>query len=351
MKMGRRPPDRRPILIATKAMLFMGRDTGWPTKLHMNYADLIVRLIRKLGFRIHEASEASRALPKGNCPDLQSGSAEAPQRVVASANLPKIDNPASGRAEGRGLSEQVTSVPQGQLSSPPAVGDCVMIIDSVYPRTDRDSGSVGVFNFIRIFQKLGLKVFFGSTSEYEIESDYKHHLQSLDVVVVDKRFASSLDEFIRVAGSEMGIYFLSGVDAGGVFFDTIRTLASRSKIIFNMVDFQSFREFREARLSGNRSALNLAFRTREHEIYLSRLSDATIVGSAVGIELLEKSAPGCRVFHAPLIHDNPRRTNDLDAGARYVGEILKGIGLRISPDIFQSLDDQEAASTKRNEST
>jgi hypothetical protein len=271
-------------------------------------ADLIVRLIRKLGFRIHKASEESRAPSKGMYPDLQSGSSEALQRVEASENLP----------EGRGLSEQVTSVPQGQSSSPPAVGDCVMIIDSVYPRTDRDSGSMGVFNFIRIFQK--------------------HHLQSLNVAVVDKRFASSLDEFIRAAGSEMCLYFLSGVDAGGFLFDTIRTLASRSKIIFNMVDFQSFREFREARLSGNRIALNLAFRTREREIYLSRLSDATIVGPAVEIETLEKSAPGCRVFHAPLICDNPGRTNDLDAGARYVGEILNSIGLRISPDIFQSLD-------------
>ena len=312
-------------------------------------ADLIIRLIRKLGFRIDDASEASRALSKGTYPDLQSGSSEAPQRAVASANLPEIDNPAYGRTEGRSLSEQVTSVRQGQSSSPPAVGDCVMIIHSVYPRTD--SGSVGVLNFIRIFQKLGLKVFFGSTSEYEIESDDKHNLQSLNVVVVDKRSASSLDEFIRAAGSEMCIFLLSGVDAGGVFFDAIRTLASRSKIIFNMIDFQSFREFREARLSGNRSALNLAFRTREREIYLSRLSDATIVGSAMEIEPLEKSAPGCRVFHAPLIGDNPGRTNDLDAGARYVGEILKSIGLRISPDIFQSLDDQEAGSTKRNEST
>src|SRR5208282_1492167 len=48
-----------------------------------------------------------------------------------------------------------------------ADGKRVLMIDSVYPTPDRDSGSVDAVNFVRIFLQMGYGVYFAATAKFE----------------------------------------------------------------------------------------------------------------------------------------------------------------------------------------
>lgn len=197
----------------------------------------------------------------------------------------------------------------------------VVIIDSWYPRPDRDSGSIDAINFIRVFASLGYATTFVATAEFSSESTYKHALRDIGVDVVDSRAWPSVDEFLRAKGDRPAIFFLSRVHAGGHYFEHVRAHAPRAKVIFNTVDLHGIRERREAVLRNDRRAVHLSMLTWERELYLSRLADATIVVSAVEAASLREHAPGSNVFEIPLIRELGGRTRPFHErrGVGFVG--------------------------------
>jgi glycosyltransferase involved in cell wall biosynthesis len=92
-------------------------------------------------------------------------------------------------------------------------------------------------------------------------------------------------------------------------------------VIFNTVDLHYLREEREARLRGDRRALNLAQGTRENEIAITQLADATIVVSQHEEELLNKMVPGAAIHTVPLILEAPGNSGNGFAQRRGIGFI------------------------------
>lgn len=199
----------------------------------------------------------------------------------------------------------------------------ILMIDSIYPTPDRDSGSVDAINFIRIFQQIGYDVYFMSTSEFGLEAwgDSGRDLITAGVRIISKQSTLDPAEFIRMNGKNFDIYFLSRVHAGGQFHETIRSHAPSSRIIFNTVDLHFRREMREAQLRVDRLGANLAYRTAARELYLCRQADATIVVSAEEVKIIEQQAPGSRIFEIPLIRDIPGRKADFvqRSGIGFIG--------------------------------
>jgi glycosyltransferase involved in cell wall biosynthesis/cephalosporin hydroxylase len=197
----------------------------------------------------------------------------------------------------------------------------VMIIDSVYPRPDRDSGSVDAINFVRIFQDLGYQVVFAPTVDFSAPSPYRDRLESMGVIAVRPPRYPSIEAFLHAAGTNIDVCFLSRADCGGQYTEQVRRRCPHAKVIFNTVDLQHLREEREARLRGDRRALNLAQRTREREIVITRLADATIVVSQYEEELLNKIVPGAAVHTVPLIREAPGHNGNGFAQRRGIGFI------------------------------
>ena len=200
----------------------------------------------------------------------------------------------------------------------------VVMIDTIYPRPDRDAGSLFATNIVTAIQRLGYAVSFVATSEFTKESPYKHVLSRMGVEVVDSDAWPSVEDFIRAEGYKASVFFLSRVYAGGNYFEEVRSHAPSGKIIFNTVDLHYIREQREAILRNDRRALNLAMRTREREVYIARLADATVVVTRNEAEALREAAPGANVFELPLIYEFHGRDREFEErnGIGFVGGFL-----------------------------
>ena len=202
----------------------------------------------------------------------------------------------------------------------------IMIVDGTYPTPGRDSGSVDAVNFIRLFKDLGYSIYFMATANFrrgeldDVAVKARADLEAMDVVIVDDKYGPDIGEIIRLKGGYFGLFFLSRIYAGGIFFEAVRTHAPESRIIFNTVDLHGVRELREGTLEGNRVKIMGAYRTTEREHYLARLSDATIVVSAEEAKLLGEELPGANIFEVPLLRDIPGTSVDV-AGRSDLGFI------------------------------
>ncbi|SCW92342.1 glycosyltransferase [Ancylobacter rudongensis] len=260
-------------------------------------------------FRQWMESEDYLALPKAH----RRPSSPPPFTLVPSAFGPST---APAAPSDRTLAGKLT--PEGRR--------CVLIIDSVYPTPDRDSGSLDAINFVRIFQRMGYSVYFVAKSHFqskalnEIARAAKESLERTGAIAVDDTYASSIFDFIRANGSLFELVFLSRVHHGGQFFETVRAHSRHSKIIFNTVDLHYVRQRREGSLEGNRAKIDEALHTRERELDLIRLADAAIVVSDEELKLLEEEVPGAPVYEVRLIRDVPGRRADF-AARRHIGFI------------------------------
>jgi glycosyltransferase involved in cell wall biosynthesis len=179
-----------------------------------------------------------------------------------------------------------------------------VIIDSVYPTPDKDSGSIDAVNFASAFKRLGYDVTFISDSQFYDSKATFESLEDLDVTVVNNRHSPSLEEFIQREGRDVSIFFLSRVHCGGRWLETAFR-NSNAKIIFNTVDLHFLREERQAKLENDRKQLNLAAGTRERELCVTRLADATIVVSEAEGELLRELVPDAKIVVIPLGRESP----------------------------------------------
>jgi glycosyltransferase involved in cell wall biosynthesis len=214
------------------------------------------------------------------------------------------------------------------LDQPPQTRDgpnwlrpVVVIIDSFYPKPDKDSGSVDAVNFVRIFQDLGYQVAFAAVSELSAPSPYLARLESMNVLAICPPRYRSIEEFLQTAGHNIDLCFLSRVRSGGQYIEQVRHRRPYAKVIFNTVDLHHLREEREARLRGDRRALNFAQGTREREIAITRLADATIVVSRHEEELLNKIVPGAAIHRVPLIREVPEHCGNGFGQRRGIGFI------------------------------
>ncbi|TKT71438.1 glycosyltransferase [Afipia massiliensis] len=175
-----------------------------------------------------------------------------------------------------------------------------LIIDSVYPRPNEDSGSVDAMNLILSLKALGYDVSFLPTAEFASDSPNKRALEATGVSCPSSRNYASPEEVIKSLGRSVDVCILSRVHAGGAFMESVRRHCVDAKVIFNTVDLHFLREQRDAHLKGDRKLLNLALRTKERELALIRLADTTVVVSEAEDDLLKKIVPGSPVYTLPL---------------------------------------------------
>ncbi|MCB8879391.1 glycosyltransferase [Acidisoma cellulosilytica] len=183
----------------------------------------------------------------------------------------------------------------------------VLFLDSRYPRTDRDSGSLDTFNTIRLLQSFGYDILFIATAEYHEINAYGAELQKHDVTIITSGQFDSIQTFLKQHGPEITLGILSRVDCGGQFIDDMRRLAPQARVIFNTVDLHHVRQEREAALTNDRQLLNEARRMEERERYLISMADVTFVVSSSDQNRSRTLAPGADVALMPILRIIPGR--------------------------------------------
>ena len=175
----------------------------------------------------------------------------------------------------------------------------LLIVDTIVPETDRDSGSIRMFQMVQVLQRLGYAVSFMALKQPPSEP-YAENLRRIGVEVLDGRINSAeeikrLAPFLRVA-------ILSRPVVGEVVEPLLRRFAPTTKIIYDTVDLHYVREARRAELEGSDEVLAEAQRYEALELGLVTRCDATLVVTDVEKTILHAAVPSAIIREVSNIH-------------------------------------------------
>lgn len=167
------------------------------------------------------------------------------------------------------------------FSKIPYANKNVLIIDSIIPEFDKDSGSRRLFKIINILLSHGFGVFLiADKKEYKYNTDYVAHYRKLGVVVyepsIDQTGAFVTKEtFIETILPKIDFAWLHRADV----FKTYSQLVSSNKsikLIYDMVDFHYLRFIREWENTKDSKTKMEAEKYLDIEVENCRLADKII---------------------------------------------------------------------------
>ncbi len=196
----------------------------------------------------------------------------------------------------------------------------ILVIDATTPTPDRDAGSVTAFFYLKIFVELGYKPTFAPSNLVALEK-YTADLQRIGIECLHGPYVTSIPQYLKDFGQYYDFAFLYRAYTARDFVRDVKAHCPKAKLIFDTVDLHYLREERLAELSDSESLRAQARRTKEIELSLVALCDATIVLSSVEQEIVLRERPDARIHTIPLLLDIPgSKTGFKDrAGLVFIG--------------------------------
>lgn len=177
----------------------------------------------------------------------------------------------------------------------------VLVIDALTPQPDRDSGSLRLFNLMRLLRSEGAHVVFLSANHGR-EGRYTTALQRMGVEAWYAPFSGSSPAWLREHGARFDTVIVCRHYVAREFLPLLRKHAPRARIIFDSVDLHYLRERRGAEIADDPALLRAAEHTRSRELDVIARSDITLVVSETERDLLVGDAPGARVEVLSNLH-------------------------------------------------
>ena len=200
-------------------------------------------------------------------------------------------------------------------------GNRALVIDHHVPTYDRDSGSLRMFNLVRLLAELGFVVTFVPDNLARMEP-YTQELQQMGIEVLYG--AKDVTGHIRDLGPHLRLAILSRPDVAAKYMPMIRRLAPRATLFYDTVDLRFLCEERRAAVEKSPSARKTAQRYRELELLLARTCDATITVTETEKTRLEQEVAGLRAHVIPNIHEVQRSGKPFSErqGLLFIGSFL-----------------------------
>ncbi len=180
----------------------------------------------------------------------------------------------------------------------------ILVLDHKIPKPDRDSGSLDMFNALRIMTKLGYQVDYLPLARPEYASQYTELLQQEGVRCLYRPYFRSLKKHLKKKHS-YDFVFISRIKTIQKSFDQVRKWAAEAKIIFNTVDLNFLRVGRRATVEQSRRLARKAEKYRVAELHYLNHADASIIISPVERDLISPDIDPSRIEIIPLIREFP----------------------------------------------
>jgi glycosyltransferase involved in cell wall biosynthesis len=204
-------------------------------------------------------------------------------------------------------SQLKSHLPHGRrpdIASDRTVQGHILIVDAVTPTPDQDSGSIDMFNLIRIFIAFGYRVHFIPMTNFAHFGKYTANLQRMGVECIYAPFYTSVEGFLKERGDIFDYVILSRSEVAVPCWRTIEKLAPGAFKIFYTVDLHFLREEREAAHQKDVGLARTAAQRRRDELSIIGWADTTIVLSEHERKILdEQGYGGVEVW--PLIRELP----------------------------------------------
>ena len=185
----------------------------------------------------------------------------------------------------------------------------ILVVDSSVPQTDKDSGSIRMFEIVRILRQMGYAVSF-LAMRGGFEEPYTGAMRDLEVEVLDGR--SNYGPEIARLGPVLKLAILSRPEDAIKTEQLVRHFAPQAKIIYDTVDLHYVREARRAEIENDPEIAEIAERFRVMELGLIARSDATLVVTDTELAVLGEVAPEADVRVVSNVHSSLPRTHGFD---------------------------------------
>jgi GT2 family glycosyltransferase/glycosyltransferase involved in cell wall biosynthesis len=189
-----------------------------------------------------------------------------------------------------------------ELMAKPAAGDLtpltqappgkknILVIDHHLPMPDKDSGSVRMFNILKILRGLGHRVTFMPDNLADIPP-YGAELRKRGIEVIHHPYIKKMRDYLISHGFGFDVVVLSRCDFASKHITDVRLYAPQSRIIFDTVDLHFLRTHREAHITSDPEVQQSAREKEQLEYDLIDQADETWVVSSVEQELLQEARP------------------------------------------------------------
>ena len=178
----------------------------------------------------------------------------------------------------------------------------ILIVDALTPRPDHDSGSLRMFNLMRLLCAQGAHVVFLPANRQH-DGAYTLALQQLGVEVWYAPFAARPPAWLREHGPRFDVVLLSRHYVASEFLPLVTRHAPQARVVFDSVDLHYLRESRGADMANDPGLRAAAARTRASELDVIAAADITLVVSTMERELLAADAPGARTELLSNLHE------------------------------------------------
>ena len=169
-------------------------------------------------------------------------------------------------------------------------GKNILVIDHHLPMPDRDSGSLRMFQILKILHRLGHRVTFLPDNLADMPP-YTCELQKRGIQVVHHPYVKRVRDYLISHGPMFDVVVLSRCDFARKHIADVRLHAPQSRIIFDTVDLHYLREQREAQLTQDPDVRRKAQEKQLLEDYLIKEADETWVVSPIEQQMLQENWP------------------------------------------------------------
>ena len=169
-------------------------------------------------------------------------------------------------------------------------GKNILVIDHHLPMPDRDSGSLRMFQILKILHRLGHRVTFLPDNLADMPP-YTCELQKRGIQVVHHPYVKRVRDYLISHGPMFDVVVLSRCDFARKHIADVRLHAPQSRIIFDTVDLHYLREQREAQLTQDPDVRRKAQERQLLEDYLIKEADETWVVSPIEQQMLQENWP------------------------------------------------------------
>jgi len=196
----------------------------------------------------------------------------------------------------------------------------ILVVDARVLMPDHDSGSLRMFNILKILQKLEYKVTF-LPANLQYHEKYTPMLQNIGIECQYSPYVASADKYIENNGHQFDAVILSRADYAEKFMDTVLAACPDARILFDTVDLHFLREQREAELSKDQAMMESAVLRKNQELTLARKAHTTLVVSPVEINLFKEEAPDVKVHLLSNVHQLHDRGKNFEerTGILFIG--------------------------------
>jgi glycosyltransferase involved in cell wall biosynthesis len=177
-------------------------------------------------------------------------------------------------------------------------GKRALVVDSQWPRLDRDAGSQAIWSHICALQELGWEVHFVASGEHE-RGGAASAMADAGIIFHAEPAVTSVEDVLRRHAGHFDLVYLHRPENALAYAGLARQHQPRARLLYSVADLAFLRLSRQADVEGRPDLARHARALREQELLTMRHVDVVITHSTYEAALLEGLAPQMRVHVVP----------------------------------------------------